>query len=299
MTSSSASRRSLCVPRARRRRKRSQSVRRPAGDLVDVHAAGLGRRRLVGVGQVVLVGLGVLAQPVPNEVDVLADAGGVVPAHGFGQLVAGCAVLRPEREVGDDLGAQRLVLGQGPAVRTDCDRAEQGEHGARAMRVKPVGQVGVEGRVLGLDLSQHALRHLRRDRVEVLRDHRRGRHVLLVRACQQAGHRLVEVLLGSAARQGQLAPQRAGLVDQRLPPLGGLLVDGDRDVVEDLAVGVEQRTAMRLLAGQSDRRQVEPLVTEEHASGTGHLDDGCHRLPVAGRTTSGHRPGPARPERSQ
>ena len=77
------------------------------------------------------------------------------------------------------------------------------------------------------------------------------------------------------ARQGVLAAQGAGLVGVGLPAVGGGLVDGDRDVLDVVALGVDQGAAEGFVAGEADGDEVEAGVLEDDAAGVGHVQDGA------------------------
>ena len=140
---------------------------------------------------------------------------------------------------------------------------------------EPVGDVLVESGVVLLDLGADVRRHLRSQRLEVLLHDRALADVVLVVALEEGRQRFVDGVLGGVAGQGVLATQGAGVVGVGLPAVGGGLVDGNRDVLERVALGVDQGAAAGLVAGEADGDEVEAGVLEDDAAGVRHVQDGA------------------------
>ena len=124
-------------------------VDQQAVDLVDGDPAGVGGVAVAGVGEVPAAGGRVVAEPVADDFEVVAD-----PRRGETERVAdlvGGGAVRPEREVGDEFGVVGLPFCQRGAVRVEVDGAEEPQPRPLAGLGVPGGQVVVQAGVGGGD----------------------------------------------------------------------------------------------------------------------------------------------------
>ena len=117
-------------------------VDQQAFDLIDGEPAGPSGLGVAGVGKVAAAGARVGAEPVAEDLHVVADPGRG-EREGGGDLVGGGAV-RAEGEEGEQLGVEGFAAGDRGTVRADRNRAEQREPGQVAAVGEPVPQISIK-----------------------------------------------------------------------------------------------------------------------------------------------------------